>query len=245
MEINYKAWADSAVTHAKSLGDFTLDYTAESIDEVEYILSYIHSKKDMFKDEEQLFNFSRCYGIYIGETMLRNGLSDYGYSWKNDGDMDVLVLEKSQISPITKVLKRIQNGLEDNVASFYKIVIEFVQGKIPTEKVHRSINVEMSTNQNVIDMGYKSIGGLIDFLGDKTLSWIKLNSHDGSMMITALEEGYDIEIVINKNMGNDATYEIKSINLADVKEIVLQYYKNITEETLIDGIKGSYPINKI
>ncbi len=67
------------------------------------------------------------FGFYLGEVMLKNGFSKNGYTWgKSDiSNIPLLVDDKgSYITPNDKVYKRLINGKEDNVNSFYDFVME-------------------------------------------------------------------------------------------------------------------------
>lgn len=67
------------------------------------------------------------FGSYLGELMLKKGLSKKGYKWKKNSDSNIPLLANengSYITPIDKVYKRLVNGNEDNIISFYDIVME-------------------------------------------------------------------------------------------------------------------------
>lgn len=70
------------------------------------------------------------FGSYLGETMLKNGLADNLYNWDMHEDFNHLMLideNESFINPIDKVYKRLINGMEDSVISFYDVVMEMEQ----------------------------------------------------------------------------------------------------------------------
>lgn len=71
------------------------------------------------------------FGIYLGETMLRNLAAAYGYRWSTpDGNFPVLMKDAgNQMSPISKVHKRILNGAEDSIASFYHVAVFIADGR--------------------------------------------------------------------------------------------------------------------
>lgn len=59
-------------------------------------------------------------------------MTDKGYFWTT-GEDDIPVLKKdgkNQMSPITKVYKRLLNGPEDSVKSFYDVALFIADGKI-------------------------------------------------------------------------------------------------------------------
>ena len=67
------------------------------------------------------------FGSYLGEVLLKNGLSQKGYSWGKVGPSDIPVIigrDGSYLTPNDKVYKRLVNGSEDNVVSFSKYALE-------------------------------------------------------------------------------------------------------------------------
>ena len=70
---------------------------------------------------------SLIFGSYLGEVMLKNGLSERGYCWgiQNTGDIPLLMAgDEKYITPVDKVYKRLVHGTEDNVVSFYQMMME-------------------------------------------------------------------------------------------------------------------------
>ena len=64
---------------------------------------------------------------YLGEVLLKNGLSKNGYKWKKDSSSNIpLITNKNGIfiTPIDKVFKKLANGKEDNVIYFHYAVME-------------------------------------------------------------------------------------------------------------------------
>ncbi len=248
MNFDYNKIANGAIEHAKQLGISTLDYTSESIEDVEAILRYIHSHIENLKEQEDtLWDFSTHYGIYIGEVMLKNTLSELGFEWYYDGNMHILKNGSNIISPITKVYKRITNGDDDNVRIFYKVSISTITGDAPTKNVHRAINVELSTGETLIDVPHRKINGLLDFFNKDALSFVKLISHDGNLYIEANKKAHKINMVFCQNKNINEIYNIQSfknqLNLEEVKDIVFTYYNFINKEIFIDKIKEKYIIN--
>ena len=74
--------------------------------------------------EQGVWNLAVMFGIYLGELMRREYAEKYGFCWGTpDGNLPVLMKpgEATQLSPITMVHKRILNGPEDSVKSFYDV----------------------------------------------------------------------------------------------------------------------------
>ena len=67
------------------------------------------------------------FGSYLGEVMLKNGLSKKGYGWGKDNTSNIPLLvaaEGNYIAPNDKVYKRLINGGEDSVISFYDFIMK-------------------------------------------------------------------------------------------------------------------------
>lgn len=119
--------ADTAVHYAKSFQK-TLDYSADSIKDLEEILDFYAN--DLLKSrptENQIWSMALIFGSYLGEVMLKNGLTQKGYRWAREENASIpLLLGKngSYVTPNDKVHKRLVNGAEDNVLSFYEFIMQ-------------------------------------------------------------------------------------------------------------------------
>ena len=114
-----------------------LDYSDGSIAVLDELLDFY---REYFEEnrlsEQTVWNLAVLFGTYLGETLLRNGLAGQGYGWQLTGD-GLPVLERdsaNQMSPITKAEKRIKNGPEDSVKSFYDVAKVIAEGKLIPEK---------------------------------------------------------------------------------------------------------------
>lgn len=127
IENNAKENSATAVSYAISF-EKNLNYSKKSIKDLEEILDYYSN--DIFKSkptEEQIWNMSIIFGSYLGEVMLKNGLYKKGYYWgKNDtSDIPLLITNNgSYTTPIDKVYKRLVNGKEDSIISFYDVIMK-------------------------------------------------------------------------------------------------------------------------
>ena len=64
-----------------------LDYTAESAKGVDEILENYHDNIENYggaDGEKTLWNAAVMFGAYIGEVLLRQGLSEKGFAWVED-----------------------------------------------------------------------------------------------------------------------------------------------------------------
>ena len=110
-----------------------LNYQPEDVDTLDRILLPKCSEwlSNGTIDKDGAWNAAVMFGVYLGETMLRNFAAEKGYQWATpDGNFPVLMKnEKNHISRITKVHKRILNGMEDSVRSFYNVAVYIADGR--------------------------------------------------------------------------------------------------------------------
>lgn len=103
-----------------------LDYSENSIIDLEEILDWYSKDISISKPtENQIWSMSIIFGSYLGEMLLRNGLSQKGFIWGKEASSNVPLLIKDDgtyLTPNDKVFKRLVNGSEDSVVSFYRLV---------------------------------------------------------------------------------------------------------------------------
>lgn len=116
--------AAEIVESAQEISRVTLDYSVESLQLVDDIIDEFHREKLDFDDmAETLYAF----GCYVGEVFVRNA----GATWRASTQDELenvfgvpLILEmkasNSLVNPIGKVIKRMENGDEDNLPYFYR-----------------------------------------------------------------------------------------------------------------------------
>ena len=118
-----KGYSATAIDYAKEFNK-KLDYSPKSIEDLEEILDFYSKDIPVSKPtDNQIWSMSIIFGSYLGETLLKNGLLEKGYSWIKDGSSTIpLLIGKDgwHSTPIDKVYKRLVNGNEDDVVSFYK-----------------------------------------------------------------------------------------------------------------------------
>ncbi|MGG4194119.1 MULTISPECIES: hypothetical protein [Paenibacillus] len=115
-----------AIQIAETMGH-TLDFSSESIHRVEDILdNYANdyaSHDDMIKPlDREVWSIAAIWGIYVGEIM-RIELGEE-CRWEEVDGGYLLNAHGAQANPIGKAYKRIVNGSEDNIVSFYDIIGE-------------------------------------------------------------------------------------------------------------------------
>jgi len=132
----------TAIEYGKSFGK-NLDYSETSIEDVEEILDFY--SKDLNPGfvrslvrkvtgkkvtEKQLQSMSTVWGVYLGEVVrVHNSSNCNWYVEDVFGDGKVLHLQIGQLKafPIDKVIKRLMNGPEDSIVSFYKVIKHKIQ----------------------------------------------------------------------------------------------------------------------
>lgn len=116
----------SAIEYAREF-DKHLDFSETSIADLEEILEwYCSDIADSHPTDNQIWSVSIIFGSYLGETLLRNGLRQKGFAWDGDVLSDVPLLAKddgSHLTPLDKVYKRLTNGAEDSILSFYRFAM--------------------------------------------------------------------------------------------------------------------------
>lgn len=127
VKINALKNSNTAINYANSF-EKNFDYSYKSIIDLEEILDYYSS--DISKSnptENQIWSMSVILGSYLGEVMLKNGLSKKGYKWEkvNFSNIPLLINNNGDfITPNDKVYKRLVNGKEDSIISFYDIIMD-------------------------------------------------------------------------------------------------------------------------
>lgn len=115
-----------AIQIAASMGH-TLDFSSESVQRIEDILdNYANdyaSQPDMIKPlDREVWSIAAIWGTYVGEVM-RIELGEL-CNWEAVEGGYLLDAQGAKASPISKSFKRIVNGSEDNIVSFYEIIGE-------------------------------------------------------------------------------------------------------------------------
>lgn len=101
-----------------------LDYSENSIADLEEILDWYSNDIAISKPtENQIWSMAIIFGSYLGETLLKNGLSQKGFVWGKEPSSNIPLLirnDSAYLTPNDKVYKRLVNGSEDSVVSFYR-----------------------------------------------------------------------------------------------------------------------------
>ncbi|MEQ8820161.1 MAG: hypothetical protein RLY93_07925 [Sumerlaeia bacterium] len=113
----FPAAADSIVSVTRKLNGVELDYSRESLVELDRIISEMWPEKPPAMLEQMILGM----GAYLGETMVRN----LGGQWVYEQDYGFVIVLKGQEGeemkslPMNRVHKRFVNGMEDSLSFFY------------------------------------------------------------------------------------------------------------------------------
>jgi hypothetical protein len=101
-----------------------LDYSVASLAVIDRIIGRFHDDGTKLEDVEGTVF---CFGCYVGEVFVRHAKA----KWRKATSQEIeewagvpLILElgpNNVVNPIGKVIKRLQNGIEDNLPYFYKV----------------------------------------------------------------------------------------------------------------------------
>lgn len=123
------AQSQLAIQTAKLTFDESLDFSSDSLDQVERIMSKLHKQAtepgaDKLT-EQQVSELSTLWGIYVGEVIRRY----YGGQWALVGGVPDLTLGGKNASPIDKVRKRITGGPMDNLKYYFTSIMKVLSSQ--------------------------------------------------------------------------------------------------------------------
>ena len=124
------AYSKDAVDFAQQNFNIDLDYSNESIRYLEKIAEELHkSMKSSFfgklfgktPNEEEIDTVCKMLGGYFGEVYLKNMPG----TWEVNEELGVLGIrhEDAWIFPPSKTHKRLLNGAEDNLESYFQVAL--------------------------------------------------------------------------------------------------------------------------
>jgi hypothetical protein len=116
-----EGYAQGAVEMARNEYKQTLDFSAESINGLDEILLLVSEDPNADLDYE-----SRLWGSYLGEVLRRRYAGSWEMTQYPGGVVAVPAVEirGSKLFPLMKVFRRLTVGDEEDLRSFYSMVIE-------------------------------------------------------------------------------------------------------------------------
>jgi hypothetical protein len=121
-----EAYALDAIDFARDTFGLSLDWTDRSVKHVETILGSLYDQIPTEKpSEEQVFQFAKVLGSYVGEVFRRNHGAVWGMVSVEDGSFPGLRADQTgtEFWPWGRAHRRLTNGPEDNVWHYYQVLL--------------------------------------------------------------------------------------------------------------------------
>jgi hypothetical protein len=123
-----EAYAQDAVDFTRQQFNISLDWSDSSISSVELALAKMHTSflsTNPRPTEEQAMSFAKGFGSYIGEVYRRNHGGEWGIVNLNGQKFPGLRTKSgTNFWPWGRALNRIMQGPENNVADYYRALLE-------------------------------------------------------------------------------------------------------------------------
>jgi hypothetical protein len=127
------AYAQDAIEAARANYQIDLDFSDESVKQVEEVLARVYSAvrrgwfRNLFRtglNADQLDTICKMFGGYIGEVIRRKHGGFWSVIDSPTGEGKVICLERGddKIFPPARVYKRLTNGAEDDVWFYFQVV---------------------------------------------------------------------------------------------------------------------------
>jgi hypothetical protein len=127
-----QAYAQDAVDLAKSQFQTTLDFSENSLEEVEQILARLHNSlpkgalgklRGQKLSQDQIWQMAKIWGGYVGEVIRRRWSGEWTTETAaHPGTVITLHVLNIDIFPPAKVYNRLINGPEDNIWLYYQML---------------------------------------------------------------------------------------------------------------------------
>jgi len=125
------AYAEDAVDFARQRFGISLDYSHASVEQVESIAAKLFQSQPkgfvgkLFHkgpSEEEIQTICKMLGGYIGEVLRRTK----GAEWAINQEFSAIGLQNGEtwLFPPAKIHKRLANGAEDNLWSYFRVVLD-------------------------------------------------------------------------------------------------------------------------
>lgn len=118
------AQSQQAIKTAKLTFGESLDFTSDSLEGVERIMTRIQ-KQDPKPTDEQLTELAKLWGVYVGEVIRRY----YGGQWVMVEGVPDVALGGKHASPIAKVRKRLVGGPTENLKYYFTSIMKVLSSQ--------------------------------------------------------------------------------------------------------------------
>jgi hypothetical protein len=118
-----EANARSAVELAKSRFQVTLDYTPDSLQELERLFDRVEYAMPDPESKETLGLLTRLWGSYLGEVIRRQHGGEWIIWTDKHGKTLALQVHEATVFPHNKVKKRLERGPDHNIWNYYQSVL--------------------------------------------------------------------------------------------------------------------------
>ena len=118
MEEQIRANAEMVVGELGKLSGKELGYTEEGVEWLEGYIERLRNSAE-FEDAEIRKKLTGMFGCFLGECIVRQ----YGGAWaQHEGVWCVALSDDNMAFPFAKVAKQFENGLEDGISSFFRVI---------------------------------------------------------------------------------------------------------------------------
>ena len=118
------AQSQQAIKSAKLTFDESLDFTSESLEGVERIMTKLQ-KQEPKLTEEQITELSKLWGVYVGEVIRRY----YGGQWAMVDGLPDVALGGRHAAPVVKVRKRLVGGATENLKYYFTSIMKVLSSQ--------------------------------------------------------------------------------------------------------------------
>jgi hypothetical protein len=118
------AQSQQAIKAAKLTFDESLDFTSDSLEGVERIMSKLQTQEPKLTDE-QIIELAKLWGVYVGEVIRRY----YGGQWVLVEGLPDVALGGKYASPIAKVRKRLVGGPTENLKYYFTSIMKVLSSQ--------------------------------------------------------------------------------------------------------------------
>jgi hypothetical protein len=118
------AQSQQVIKTAKLTFGESLDFTSESLEAVERIMTKLQKQEPKLTDE-QIAELSKSWGVYVGEVIRRY----YGGQWVMVEGVPDVALGGKHASPVAKVRKRLLGGATENLKYYFTSIMKVLSSQ--------------------------------------------------------------------------------------------------------------------